>query len=174
MVWNVDLDEFSGGTLCPSMHDVAYPLLTALNDALTSPHSLPTTSSTVPQSVFAPRLLRVIITRIYELPWIKGLLSYYYIGCHKKPDLLLLLKRMPNISPGIVATRLRCGGVFTTLLPIYCSRFESQSPSDEVRAYGQNYSDTLQLLLARYFAPICIVNNLKSHRHVTSPSSFGL
>ena len=72
MVWNVDLDEFSGGTLCPSMHDVAYPLLTALNDALTSTHSPPTTSSTVPQSVFAPRLLRVIITRIYELPWIKG------------------------------------------------------------------------------------------------------
>jgi len=72
MVWNVDLDEFSGGTLCPSMHDVHYPLLTALNDALTSTHSLPTTSSTVPQSVFAPRLLRVIITRIYELPWIKG------------------------------------------------------------------------------------------------------
>jgi len=46
MVWNVDIDDFSGGSLCPSIHDTAYPLLTALNRAST------TAGSTIPPSVF--------------------------------------------------------------------------------------------------------------------------
>jgi len=61
MVWNVDLDDFSGGALCPSAHDNAYPLITALNRALdnatSSPAPTQSTISNIPQSVSAPYLL---------------------------------------------------------------------------------------------------------------------